>query len=348
VPELRVIDFGRVSALRSQTLWHALAYGVSAGGPPTLSFMRPSRPYVGLGYHRRLEEADIVACREAGLPVFRRMVGGGVVYLDEHQQFFQICLPVKDVPRSREQALRRLLSPAVAAFRAAGVPAELDDHLEIVVGEAKVCGHGAAQIEDAVVVVGNLIERFDHAAAARILSLPDEVRSEVVRLMERFVAATPADPAAFRAAAVTAYGEALDLEPVGGRLSDWEWERLREIDGRFLSQAWLRGPERRGLPGDGGCPPDKAVGQPQCSQVKVRAGVFVVCAEHERSRAVASVVGGRIERATVSDPELNGAAALVAEKLAGVAMTDVGDVLEGFGAPGRRLAAAFAKARLVV
>jgi hypothetical protein len=29
-------------------------------------------------------------------------------------------------------------------------------------------------------------------------------------------------------------------------------------------------------------------------------------------------------------------------------MTDVGDVLEGFGAAGRRLAAAFAKARLVV
>ena len=88
MPELRVLDFGRVSALRSQTLWHALAYGVSAGGAPTLSFMRPSRPYVGLGYHRRLEEADIEACREAGLPVFRRMVGGGVVYLDENQQFF--------------------------------------------------------------------------------------------------------------------------------------------------------------------------------------------------------------------------------------------------------------------
>jgi lipoate-protein ligase A len=343
LPELRVIDFGRVSALRSQTLWHALAYGVSRGGPPTLSFMRPSRPYVGLGYHRRVEEADIAACSKAGLPVFRRMVGGGVVYLDEHQQFFQICLPVKDIPRSREQALRRLLSPAVAAFRAAGVPAELDDDLEIVVGEAKICGHGAAQIDDAVVVVGNLIERFDHAAAARVLALPDEVRAEVVRLMERFVTATPADSAAFRSAAVTAYGEALGLEPGGGRLSDWERERLHEIDGRFLSQAWLRGPARP----DPKCSPGGA-GVSPATTVKVRAGVFVVCAEHERSRAVASVVGGRIERATVSDPELNGAAALVAERLAGVAMADVGKVLEGFGASGRRLATAFAKARLVV
>jgi len=304
LPELRVVDFGRVSALRSQTLWHALAYGVSAGGPPTLSFMRPSRPYVGLGYHRRLEEADIAACREAGLPVFRRMVGGGVVYLDEHQQFFQICLPAASVSRNRQRALRELLSPAVAAFRAAGVPAELDDHLEIVVGEAKICGHGAAQIDDAVVVVGNLIERFDHAAAARVLALPDEVRSEVVRLMERFVAATPVDSATFRTAAIAAYGEALGLQPVSGWLSASERERLLELDGRFRSPAWLRGPGRPA---------------PQCGEVKVRAGVHVVWTEQEGRRALATVVGGHIERMQVSDPGLDGAltAALAKVRLPG-------------------------------
>lgn len=303
LPELRVIDFGRVSALRSQTLWHALAYGVSQGGPPTLSFMRPSRPYVGLGYHRRLEEADIDACREAGLPVFRRMVGGGVVYLDQHQQFFQVCLPVASVSRNRERALRQLLSPAVAAFRAVGVPAELDDDLEIVVGEAKICGHGAAQIEEAVVVVGNLIEEFDHIAAARVLALPDEVRAEVARLMERFVMATPADSAAFRSAAIAAYGEALGLEPVSGWLSAYERERLLEIDGRFLSQAWLRGPRR----------PD-----PQCGEVKVRAGVHVVWTEQEGNRALATVVRGHVERMQGSDPGLDGAltAALAKARLA--------------------------------
>ena len=79
----------------------------------------------------------------------------------------------------------------------------------------------------------------------------------------------------------------------------------------------------------------------------MRAGVFVVCAEHERSRAVTSVVGGRIERARDYDPELNGAAAADEERLAGVALAEVDDVLERFGAPGRRLAAALAKARLV-
>ena len=270
MPDLRIVDFGRVSALRSQTLWHALAYGVSAGEAPTLSFMRPSRPYVGLGYHRRLEEADLDACAEAGLPVFRRMVGGGVVYLDEHQQFFQICLPIAAVPRSREAALRRLLEPAVAAFRAVGVPADLDADGEIVVGEAKICGHGAAQIDDAVVVVGNLIERFDHNTAARILALPEDVRGEVIRLMERYVLATPADPAAFRAAAIDAYAEALGLEPVPGALSPYEGERLSELDDRFRSPDWLRGPLRPA---------------PQRSQVKIRAGVYVDWSVERAGRA---------------------------------------------------------------
>ena len=260
MPELRVVDCGRVSALRSQTLWHALAYGVSAGAPPTLSFMRPSRPYVGLGYHRRLDEADLDACAAAGLPVFRRMVGGGVVYLDEHQQFFQIILPAAAVSRSREQALRTLLAPAVTAFRAVGVPAELDDGGEIVVGEAKICGHGAAQIDDAVVVVGNLIERFDHTAAARILALPEHVRVEVTRLMERYVLATPADPTAFRSAAIAAYAEALGLEPAPGEMSPYERERLVELDEKFRSPDWLRGPVRPA---------------PQAAQVKIRAGVYV-------------------------------------------------------------------------
>jgi lipoate-protein ligase A len=304
LPELRVVDCGRVSALRSQTLWHALAYGVSAGAPPTLSFMRPSRPYVGLGYHRRLDEADLDACTAAGLPVFRRMVGGGVVYLDQHQQFFQISLPVGAVSRSREQALRTLLAPAVTAFRAVGIPAELDDDCEIVVGDAKICGHGAAQIDDAVVVVGNLIEGFDHHAAAAVLAVPEEVRAEVVRLMERFVAATPIDGAAFRAAAIDAYGQALGLAPVAGGLSAGERERLLELDHRFRSAGWLEGPARP---------------EPQCRQVKVRAGVYVAWIELEGSRAMATVVRGKIERMQMSDPGMDGplTAALARARLVG-------------------------------
>lgn len=327
---LRVIDFGSASALRSQTVWHALAYGVSRGSPPTLSFVRPVEPYVCIGYHRRLDEVDLAACRARGLPVYRRMVGGGPVYLDAGQLFFQIVVPVGSVPLRRDAALRQLLSPAVAAFRSVGVAARLDERLEIVVGDRKVCGHGAGQIEQAVVVVGNLIERFDHETAARVLSLPEgAARSELLLLMRRYVAATPADPEAFKEAVVREYAHTLDLAPAPGEPTRYELGRVEVLDRRFRTEKWLEGDERP---------------EPPAREVKVRAGVWVFAAEHQGARVAAGVVDGRVERAHLSDPELNGARAHLEAELAGRTLVEVRATLRGFGAPGERLATAFEKA----
>lgn len=339
---LRVCDFGRVSARRSQTLWHALAQGVSAGAPPTLSFMRPARPYVGLGYHRPAAEVDLDWCREAGLPVYRRRAGGGVVYLDDAQLFFQITVPAASLPPARHAALGHLLAPAVAAWRTAGIDAKLDPAGEVVVGEApggpgvspgvKVCGHAAAQIGDAVVVVGNLIERFDHDAAARVLALPPEARDEAARLMRRFVAATPADPATFQSAAVTAYGEALGLEPVPGTMTGEERDHLAHLDARFATTRWLAGPVA-GRP------------LPAARTVKIRAGVFVVTAEAEGARLTAGVVGDRVERAILAAPEWNGTATRLAAGLEGLSLHEMQARLAGAGAAGARLAGTLAGLR---
>lgn len=346
--ELRVIDFGRVSALRSQTLWHAIAYGVSAGSPPTLSFARPADPYVCVGFHRSLEEVDEEYCAAHGLPVYRRMVGGGPVYLDDNQLFFQICLPAGAVSPSRLEALRDLLVPAATAFRAVGVDAELDADLEIVVGDRKICGHGAGQVEDAVVVCGNLIQGFDHERATRVLRLPDaDMRAETLRLMRRYVAATPVDDDAFRDAMVEAYADALGLRPVPGELTAIEKTTLAGLDGRFTSREWIAGPEHtlRRRP----------------RQVKVRAGVWVFAADCDRARVMASVVRGTVERARLSVrmPTSGPHAADPGERprrpepvelfaaeqaVSGVALAQVPQVLAGFGTPGRQLAAVFAAA----
>lgn len=312
---LRVIDFGRVSPLRSQTLWHAVAHGVSAGAGPTLSFARPSAPYVCLGYHRSLGEVDQEACRRRGLPIYRRMVGGGPVYLDGGQLLFQITVPADQVAAARAVALRRLLEPAVAAFRAAGVLAELDADGEIVVGDRKVCGHGAGQIGDAVVVVGNLIERFDHQAAAAILATPSAAaRREMVRLMRRFVAATPADADTFRRAAEVAYGEALGLVPRRGGLTPGERARVRQLDRQFCDPRWINGSVR----------PSRTQWQ-----AKVRAGVSVFASDD----VLASIVGGRIDRIRVDRGDPNG----VQQSLVGCDLDDVRERLRPFGSAGRRI-----------
>jgi lipoate-protein ligase A len=329
---LRVIDFGVVTPLRSQTLWHAVAYGVSDGQPATLSFARPSAPYVCVGYHRDLAEVDQDYCRAHDMPVYRRMVGGGPVYLDDGQLFFQICLPVAAVPASRLDALRMLLTPAVTAFRAVGVAAHLDAGTEICLGEAKICGHGAGQIGDAVVVCGNLIERFDHERATRVLALADPVqRAETLRLMRRYVAATPVGAGAFSRAIANAYAAALGLAPAPGGLTAGERSRLAALDAKFTSAEWLSGPRRVGAPA-----------RPR--QVKVRAGVWTVAAQAGPARVIASVVAGTVDRAHLTAPGLDGSIEAAQRAVSGVPMTAVPGALARFGEPGRQLAAAFATA----
>jgi lipoate-protein ligase A len=336
VETLRVVDSGLSSPLRSQTLWHAIAYGVSAGGRATLSFCRPAAPYVCLGYHRGLDEVDRDYCREHGLPLLRRMVGGGPVYLNSDQLFFQICLPARAVPAARRQALRVLLEPVVTAFRAVGVPAALDDDLEICLDDRKICGHGAGQIEDAVVVCGNLIQRFDHERAARVLALADPAqRDQTLALMRRFVAATPLDPVAFQAAMISAYATALGLGAQAGGLTGTERTVLEGLDERFTSDTWLVGPVR---------PAAARAGRPSARQVKVRAGVWTLGATYDGARVAAGVVRGTVEKVRLHDRGLNGSTEQAEKALTGIPLPSVARVLAGFGDPGRRLAAAFATA----
>lgn len=286
--ELRVMDFGRVSAIRSQSLWHAIAYGVSDGSPPTLSFMTPESPYVSIGLHSDIDAVDAEACKRAGLPVYRRMVGGGPVYLDHDQLFFQVTIPRSMAPAKRSLAVRRLLTPAVEAFRRVGVDAELDETNEIVVGDRKICGHAAGQIGDALIVVGNLITAFDHDAAAAIAHTPNAATARVFRRkLKRYVTAVDADPRAFTQAAISAYtshlqrGQASSRVPPsggtgersepGGRasprapspsetLTPYELAKLEELDRKLADPTFVRGePRRSATPW----------------RIKVKSGVFV-------------------------------------------------------------------------
>ena len=258
------------------------------------------------------------------------MVGGGPVYLDPGQLFFQICLPVAAVPPARHRALASLLAPAVEAFRAVGVPARLDSHLEITVDGAKICGHGAGQIEQAVVVCGNVIETFDHDRATGILDLGDDrLRGEVLRLMRHYVRPTPLDVDGFRAAAVARYAEALDRVPSPGALTELETAALAELDEQFTDPDWLAGATRPARP---------------ARQVKVRAGVWAFSAAERGSHVVGSVADGRLQRAWLSDPDLNGSTAAAERAVRGLRLSDVGEALARFGDPGKRLASAFAAA----
>lgn len=164
---------GKVPWQESQLIYHALA----DLGREGLILLSPASPYVCIGFHQNAEqEVDLAFCRRNGIPVFRREVGGGAVYLDGGQLFFQLVLRPDNplIPASREAFYRKFLGPIIDTYRRLGIPAEYKPINDVVVGDRKISGSGVGEIGEGVVFVGNLIVDFNYEMMAHVLKVPDE------------------------------------------------------------------------------------------------------------------------------------------------------------------------------
>jgi lipoate-protein ligase A len=333
---LRVVDAGTVSAVRSQALWHGLAEAMAPGDDPVLLLCSPSEPYVCVGYHRRLDELDLGECAASGLPVLRRMIGGGPVYLDSDQLFFGLVMPAEDAPAGVVRLYAELLEPAAVALRWLGVPAEVASTNDIVAAGRKISGTGAGQIGDGVVVVGNVMFAFPHERMASVLALPDEaMRKECLRLMREHVGALPQlDSTSVRGALRRAYSTALGRRPLDVAPAGAEEAAISAWERRLLEPEWLTGPV---LPASCG------------RQVKIRAGVWMYDGAQDGVRVRISVERDRVRRADIEAPSLNGTADGIASALLGVAAHPhaLAACLEEFGEDGARVLAALSPGLVV-
>lgn len=184
---MRYLALGTVDAQASQAVYHAVAQVAKRGDSPTLITVSPDRPYVCLGYHQvGTRELDREYCEQRGLPVGRRMMGGGAVYLDHDQIFWHLILPRTGF--SVERLYDTYLAAQVAAYRRMGIAAEHRPVNDIVVGPRKIGGTGAGTIGHATVVVGSIMMDFDRQAMARVLRVPSEkFRDKMVASLEEYM-----------------------------------------------------------------------------------------------------------------------------------------------------------------
>jgi lipoate---protein ligase len=250
----------------SQALYHAAAHL----GREALFILRPATPYVCIGYHQDAQqEIDLEFTQQNKIPVFRREVGGGAVYLDGQQLFFQLILrrDRPGVPANIADFYKMFLQPIIDTFRHFGVPAEYKPVNDIMTNGRKISGTGAAQIDDMLILVGNFIRDFNYEIMSRCLCVPDEkFRDKVHKTMydnlttfKRETGVIPSNKA-LATELVKQYTPLLGqliLNTLDKELTDEADERLLEMNNR----EWLLANDRR---------------RPDSKQVKIAEGVYVI------------------------------------------------------------------------
>ena len=181
---MELYNLGKIPWVETQLIYHSLAMM----GREALSLVSPASPYVCIGFHQDLEqEVDLEFCRENGIPVFRREVGGGAVFLDGNQLFFHLILnrhnPI--APKRMDAFYQKFLEPVIDVHHRIGIPAAYKPVNDLIVQNRKISGTGAGEISDSILFVGNLILDFDYETMARVLKIPnDKFRDKVKKTIE--------------------------------------------------------------------------------------------------------------------------------------------------------------------
>lgn len=181
---MELYNLGKIPWEESQLIYHALA----KLGRESLCLVSPATPYVCIGFHQDVEqEVDLEFCKANNIPIFRREVGGGAVFLDGKQLFFQLIIQRDNpiAPKRIDAFYKKFLQPVIEVHRQIGIEAQYKPVNDLVVETRKISGTGAAEIGDCIVFVGNLILDFDYDTMSRVLKIPDEkFRDKVKKTIE--------------------------------------------------------------------------------------------------------------------------------------------------------------------
>ncbi|WP_414040732.1 lipoate--protein ligase [Acidithiobacillus sp. M4-SHS-6] len=274
LPPIRVLDFGRQAALRSQAVYHGVAEAMSADGSPVLCLVTPQHPYVCIGAHQAVEqEVDEAYCAAQGLPVIRRHVGGGAVYLDENQLFFHFVYPEQPGMLPVSRLYTKFIEPVLRTYRRFGVEATMRPINDIHVHGRKIGGTGAATIGEAMVMVGSFLFDFDAEHMSHCLQVSSEkfrdklynnLRDYITSFRRELGDAAP-EQSAVKAVFLEEVAATLDVQPLRDEPTAREWAAIAEWEDRLNDPEWTYRQGRRFRAG----------------QVKIAAGTHLTESSHK-------------------------------------------------------------------
>jgi lipoate-protein ligase A len=253
----RWLDLDAIDPIETQTIYDAVATarGRNIVGD-TLIFCYPRSPLVSLGYHQQIDkELDAQFCRDNGIPFVRRILGGGAVYLDHGQLFYQLIIGPENalLPSNVAEAFRYLLQAPVWAYRSLGIDAEYRPVNDIQVRGRKISGNGAATTAEGVfVLTGNIILSFDYDMMVRVLKVPSEkFRDKVYKTLKEYLSTASAELGRkvsadeAKEALKSGFERLLSQKLQPGTLTFEERKLMSDLRAKYLSDEWLYMPELR-------------------------------------------------------------------------------------------------------
>jgi len=261
----RLILGGEADGATNMAVDEAIVSAVVEGASsPTLRFYAWSPPCLSLGRNQPLADANLEACRAAGMDVVRRPTGGRAI-LHTDELTYSLSLRQSD-PRATGdvvESYRRLSEGLLAGLRRLGVevaqatgrrkPAseltaicfESPSDYEITVGGRKLVGSAQWRARGGVLQHGSLPLHGDLARIVAFLSLAPGERERQRRDLRRR-AATLAEalgaPASFEQAAqalAEGFAQALNLTLEPGDLTAHERDLAAQIRrDRYAAPAW--------------------------------------------------------------------------------------------------------------
>jgi len=250
---LRVIDFGYVSALRSQAVYHGIAETITPDSDPVLLLVSPSEPYVCVGLHQDIDhEVDADFCAANNLPIYRRHVGGGAVYLDRNQLFTHFIYPRQKAPEFAANLYPMFIEPVVRTYQEMGINAVYRPINDIQVDGRKIGGTGAASIAEATVMVGSFMIDFDTAMMSKCLKVPsekfrDKLRQTLDDYMTTIVKLTGSEPdrEALKARFLTHCADVLGVTPTWSAPTEAELAAIAAAEVELADPDWTEVQKRK-------------------------------------------------------------------------------------------------------
>jgi lipoate-protein ligase A len=246
----RLLDIGAIEPIETQIIYDMIAQGITDGeSENTLIICWPARPLVSLGYFQEIEQdIDTAFCRDNNIFYTRRVIGGGGVYLDDGQMFYQLIgrTDSPTTPKRIDDYYRKFLAAPVEAYKNIGVDAEFKPVNDLIANGKKISGNGAGDVGDARILTGNIIFDFNFDMMVKVLKVPNEkFRDKISQsLRERMTTVlletgSIPDRDEVKEDLVRLYEETLDIELVRGSLNNWEKSRMNELRPKYQSDEWL-------------------------------------------------------------------------------------------------------------